>query len=98
MSVQCAREWRAAGNKQGSKEQGCSKGGQSLVSWARAHLASHSWCFSPVQVQRAGLDFSSSQGATKVRKATSRLAMAMLRGQVEANPPWGVFRTSTKLY
>ena len=28
MSVQGAREWRAAGNKQGSKEQGCSKGGQ----------------------------------------------------------------------
>ena len=25
-------------------------------------------------------------------KATSRLAMAMLRGQVEANPPWGVWR------
>jgi hypothetical protein len=49
-------------------------------------------------VQRAGLDFSSSQGAAKVRKARIRSSLAVLRGQVEANPQWGVFRTSTKLY
>ena len=29
-----------------------------------------------------------SQGATKEKKARSRLAMAMLRGKVEANPQW----------